>query len=167
MGDRIMKRYFLLLLPVAFLFGSVNLQAAEPSAEHLALAKKVVNQAGTVEGAKQGFWLVFEPNIDAMKAGGIPADAVMKIREAAEEFVETVFADGRFVDGIATIYTEKFSVDELKKLIAFNETPLGQKLIKELPSLLAEGAKMGEKLAAAETAKFEAKVSEIVRESQK
>ena len=166
MGGRIMNRYFLLSLSVALLIGGSNLHAAEPAAEHLALAKKVVVQAGTVETAKQGFWLVFQPNLDAMEAGGLSADAIAEIREAAEKFIDSVFADGRFVDGIAKIYTEKFTGEELQQLIAFNETPLGQKLNKELPSVMAEGAAMGEKLAGAETAKFEAKVTEIIKASQ-
>ncbi|WDP90682.1 MAG: DUF2059 domain-containing protein [Desulfobacter sp.] len=44
------------------------------------------------------------------------------------------------------IYGQRFSEDELKKLIAFYETPLGKKLLRELPAITKEGMQAGQQL---------------------
>jgi hypothetical protein len=44
---------------------------------------------------------------------------------------------------IATLYFERFSIEELQELTAFYETPAGRKLAKEGPELVEASAKVG------------------------
>lgn len=42
-------------------------------------------------------------------------------------------------------YAEAFTADELKQIRAFNESPTGRKAMSLLPSLMAQGAEIGQK----------------------
>lgn len=57
------------------------------------------------------------------------------------------FSDQQVVDLAIARYDENFSDDEIKQMIAFDQTPIGQKVIKVLPKLTAElqddGGKLG------------------------
>ena len=50
---------------------------------------------------------------------------------------------GGFRDLFYPIYHNHFTHQELKELIAFYKTPLGQKVLKELPLLTQEGMEAG------------------------
>lgn len=41
-------------------------------------------------------------------------------------------------DAIITLYAQRFTADELAQIAAFNDTPLGRKMIREMPALLSE-----------------------------
>ncbi len=45
---------------------------------------------------------------------------------------------------IAGVYDRHFSHDDIKALIAFYETPLGKKLLKELPAITQESLEVGQ-----------------------
>jgi hypothetical protein len=57
-----------------------------------------------------------------------------------------------FVDMIAYVYAENFTADDMRQMIAFFESPVGQKFVKKQPGLIAQsmaaGQKFGEILAA-------------------
>ncbi len=42
-------------------------------------------------------------------------------------------------------YTEEFTEQELKDLTAFYQTPLGQKTVQKMPSLMSKGAELGQR----------------------
>ena len=67
--------------------------------------------------------------------------------EAAKPSVEAIatdFADATFAElqadhfkiDVAAVYAESFDEDELKELIAFYQSPLGQKLLDRMPALM-------------------------------
>ncbi len=45
---------------------------------------------------------------------------------------------------IVSLYSNTFSAEELRQLAAFYRTPLGQKALKEMPRLTAQGAALGQ-----------------------
>lgn len=57
-----------------------------------------------------------------------------------------------FVDLIAYVYAENFAADDMRQMIAFFESPVGQKFVQKQPKLVAQsmavGQKFGELLAA-------------------
>jgi len=68
------------------------------------------------------------------------------IREEVNLIMEEEFFNNKTLANLMyPIYGERFSEDELKALIAFNKTPLGKKLIKEMPSITQEGMAAGQK----------------------
>ncbi|CAN5782438.1 hypothetical protein BH11PSE3_BH11PSE3_10460 [soil metagenome] len=56
------------------------------------------------------------------------------------------------VDAIAGVYAQHFSTEELAQITAFYDTPVGHKLVKEMPQILAETVAVaqtfGQKIAA-------------------
>ena len=51
---------------------------------------------------------------------------------------------GTFMDAMYPVYDRHFSADDLRQLIAFNATPLGQKLLRVLPQVTQEGMAAGQ-----------------------
>ncbi len=48
------------------------------------------------------------------------------------------------IDLILPIYSKHFTLEELEQLIAFNRTPLGQKVIAEMPMVMKESMSAGQ-----------------------
>jgi hypothetical protein len=49
-----------------------------------------------------------------------------------------------FESMIVDVYERHFSADELRQLIAFNQTPVGQKMIAEMPAVMQESSQAGQ-----------------------
>lgn len=112
----------------AALMLSFSAHAQEIGPEHLALAKKYVAMTDTghlyeriiVDTSKKSMDFLVQQN---------PAIAA-SIATAAKD-VATSYFDGNneLHDSFARIYAVRFSVEELNEIIAFYETPVGQKLL--------------------------------------
>ncbi|ULQ58265.1 DUF2059 domain-containing protein [Flavihumibacter rivuli] len=49
-------------------------------------------------------------------------------------------------DMLVKTYRDRFTLDEMKQLLAFYETPVGKKMLSELPSITNAGREQGEKI---------------------
>jgi hypothetical protein len=67
----------------------------------------------------------------------------------------------------AKLYEETFTEDEMKQLIAFYRTSLGQKMIDSLPQIMKKGAELGQAKVGAHIEELKAQVSARVEELQK
>jgi TonB family protein len=82
----------------------------------------------------------------------IPASSFAIISEEANKaFSESIDAPGGLMELYSELYHKYFSDDEIKQMLAFYASPIGQKSVAVLPLLakesLAIGQRMGEKLA--------------------
>jgi|GEM_PF-799757 len=50
-------------------------------------------------------------------------------------------------DAIITLYAQRFTADELAQIAAFNDTPVGRKMIREMPAILAETMSVAQTMA--------------------
>lgn len=50
-------------------------------------------------------------------------------------------------DAIIMLYAQRFTADELAQIAAFNDTPLGRKMIREMPALLSESMSVAQVMA--------------------
>lgn len=50
-------------------------------------------------------------------------------------------------DAIITLYAQRFTADELAQIAAFNDTPVGRKMIREMPALLSETMSVAQTMA--------------------
>ena len=64
-----------------------------------------------------------------------------------EEEVRQVFTAERMVEEIIPIYDKHLTEGEIKELIAFYETPVGQKFVAVQPQILKEAGEVGDRLA--------------------
>jgi hypothetical protein len=93
----------------------------------------------TLMDARGVFKRAIDSQISAAKATGtrIPP-------KFWDEVLKEIDPD-KFMDILIPIYDKHFSNDELEGLIAFYETPLGKKLISQLPQIMTDTAAAGDK----------------------
>jgi hypothetical protein len=85
------------------------------------------------------------PNIIAVirKANPrIPQSLIDELqKESREEFIKAL---PEFVEAIVTVYEANYSVDEIKQLRAFYESPLGRKITARTPQVLQQTQVLGQ-----------------------
>ena len=116
-------------------------QAADPVA--LAQAKALIERTGASALTQQIFATVMQRQRAALEAANpgksVAIGEIVGLMEA--EFAKQL---PTMVDAFATIYIKHFTAGELRELNAFYDSPLGRKLIKDLPALMQEGMAVGQ-----------------------
>jgi len=80
------------------------------------------------------------------------------------KWLKMVFSDATFESEIANVYAAFFTEQEIRELIAFYNTPLGQKSLKKLPEIMKQGAMIGAKHAEAHTGELKSMLMEAMKE---
>ena len=143
-----MKTKNFILLAAIALFSSfivtTNAHAVDPE------KKKVIKELLDVSGADQIAIMMGDAsskNITMLLRKQNP-DTPSRVFDAIDQEVKKVFEEemesGSFYELIYPIYAEKFSLDELKEILAFYKTPVGQKVTKELPAITQEAMMKGQ-----------------------
>jgi hypothetical protein len=74
----------------------------------------------------------------------IPPRALEIVRGTLDEEFKNAFASGgTFMHDLAAIWSRHFTHDEIVGLVTFYETPLGRKVVDNLPAITQEGAQAG------------------------
>jgi uncharacterized protein len=68
------------------------------------------------------------------------------------------------VDGIATVYANSFSVDELRQIEAFYRQPVGQKYLEKSPAILQQSVQIGQDTGRKATEALRARLTELLRQ---
>jgi len=143
-----MKKLFLCFL----LLISAHAAAAEGiSPEKKILIDKLVEQMGqsAVETGKQFSNLFIQNMSQSLKQAkpDIDPKAFDILEEEVKLLIHEIFVgSGALAEMMYPIYGKRFSEDELNQLIRFYSTPLGKKLVRELPAITREGIQAGQKL---------------------
>jgi len=90
-----------------------------------------------------------------------------KIENKIRDFYEKTIGWSSIKDDIAKLYAKYYTVDELKKLIEFYKTPLGQKTLKVTPKLSFEGQKLVRSKLQANMDKLKAILDKAVGKTEK
>ena len=122
-------------------------QTAQPrtiAPERLEAAHKLVRVTGAEKLARQMMHTLF-PQITDMLVRARPDKKEEITRLMREVGKEMVSAESMtvFTDFIARIYAEEFTTDELRKILAFYNTPVGKKLISRMPAILMRSQQAG------------------------
>lgn len=137
-----------------------------PTESHREAAKRLITVVRVVSTAKEAMFAVVERQLQALDQNGVSDESIGKIRQAASDLGEKIFSDGRFLEATIALYTKEFTEEEMKAIIAFYETPLGQKTLDKLPDLLQAGSKISEALAQEAMPTFHKKLEEILAAEQ-
>jgi uncharacterized protein len=123
--------------------GTVAAQA-QPSPAAVALAREVIlakGVGGMVEPVVRGV-------IEKVKDTFVPTNPNLtrELNEVAVVLHKELDAkgSGEVIDGMARVYAARFTEQELKDLLAFYKSPLGQKYLKEDPLAVDEGLKQAQ-----------------------
>jgi hypothetical protein len=137
----VMKTLKVTLLAALFLPAIVL--HAEPAAENLAAAQKLADAMGLKQQMSAGFNAMM-PMIDQI-SGKLQLDAAGKTELTGiyKEWFEKDLDQDKLRNNIINLYAETFTVQELDGLREFYHTPLGQKLLKEQPTITQRSAQLG------------------------
>jgi len=134
-----MKRFSAVIL-LAAIGMLIQPAAFADDASARALASKLIDLTGGKDNMKAGFSAVISNVIDNMQAHGLPQQGVDELKAAVDKwYAATInFEDVR--PKMIDAYLAHFSEDDLKGMLAFYQSPVGQKAIKNMPDVLREGA---------------------------
>lgn len=140
-----------LLLCVLILVSAQTVTAEDLSPAKKMLIDKLIEQMGqsTVDIGKQFSQLFIDSFSNTLKSAKPDIDprAFDILAQEVNKVIDEVFVDsGVLSEMMYPIYGQRFSESELKELIAFYGTPLGKKLIRELPAITQESMRAGQKL---------------------
>jgi hypothetical protein len=68
------------------------------------------------------------------------------------------------VDGIATVYANSFSVEELRQIEAFYRQPVGQKYLEKSQAILQQSVQIGQETGRKATEALRARLTELLRQ---
>ena len=135
------KGLFLTAVSMIMLFATVTSVYAQSdnNKEYRATLEKMMNLSGGLEVSK-----TMVPQMVSMMKQASPGTADAFWDDFAAKW-KTKFAD-RMVDLYVPIYQKYLTIDDLKDLIAFYETPIGKKLAEATPKMTVEGMQLGQKI---------------------
>ena len=146
-----LNRFLIILL---LLIGFASIQAQEvkaapklPSPEKVQVIKELLATTGSINIANQ----VMANLMNSLKPAfpGMPEatwDRLLKKMKAEE-----------LIDSLIAIYDRHFSTEDLQSALAFYRTAVGQRFIKELPTVMSESMAVGQEWG-------QKKAAELVRE---
>ena len=147
-------------------FLTVNLSCAqeiEKLSPSLELMKLLKFENTLINSSKLGF----APFLNQLKTKGMPEEAIQELKGVSDIYFKQVARDPDLKKEMAGIYEEKFNKDELKKLITFYKSPLGQKSLQILPEMTHAGGKLGKKYAEKYSENFKENLTRIMKKYQR
>lgn len=112
-------------------------QAQDFSDSHLAAAEELLTVTRVAE--------VTDSAIDTMlKAQINAAPALANYQDILREFLQENVSWNAVKEDVTRMYAESFTESELRELIEFNQTPVGQKSVRLMPELMEKGAALGQ-----------------------
>ncbi len=135
---------------------------AEPESSHRQAARELYEMGSPKELMTSAFESMFEPMLQNMREHGLDEEKVAKVKAAALRFATQVAEDPELVNRMITLYQEEFTEEELREIIRFHQTPVGQKALTSLPQLMQKGALVGQEIAERHQAQFQEELMEIL-----
>ena len=105
----------------------------------------------------------FAPFLNQLRKQGFPEAGIKEVKEASEVYFDQVASDPGLKKEMMELYEKEFTDLELKEIVAFYRTPLGQKALHRLPALSQSGAKLGEKYGLKPQAGFKEQMTRIMK----
>lgn len=128
-------------------------------------SKELVGLMQSKQSFVDAFMPVFGSQIkEALAAQGVPQEKIDRVLAAGQKLAENIVNDPAYIKALTDLYMEAFTESEIQDLITFYKTDIGQKLIKQLPLLTAQGALIGESLTNKHMAPFQAEMQAILSE---
>jgi hypothetical protein len=139
----------LLTFVIVFLFQAMSLAAAQPAADPEALreARAMMDKVGIDAIVKQQTAAIRSQVMAMVQSIDMGTDK----NELLDEFADKLAAElaarlPKYYDDTATVYARIFTLEELRQLNAFYDSPLGKKVIEKMPALLKECSELGQQM---------------------
>jgi hypothetical protein len=155
------------LFRVAGLFAAVLLltapaRAQSPSLESIAVAKELINTINLADQFKNLMPMIMKNLKPAIVQGRSEIDRdydamVPILLEASQARI------GELIEAVAIIYSSNFSAEELRAVIAFYKTPVGQKFLQKQPFMMQQTMTVGQKFGQSIAADMQKRMMEELR----
>jgi uncharacterized protein len=136
------------LMLVIALSGFIGMSRADETSDaKTANIKQLVEITGTTRIAEQFANTMSQQMFKLLKTArpDIPDRALTVMQtELMSIFSENIYSTGGLVDQIIPIYSKHFTNAEIEQLLAFYQTPLGQKVIAAMPQVMNESMLAGQ-----------------------
>lgn len=146
------------ILPIAMLSCLLHLGAQDAPApsSHQQAAHEFYRLIGGANTAEAG--------ADAMLSAMTSSNPQLaEYKDVIRKWYHKVFATTTFEKEVALLYTQFFTEQEIRELMAFYRTPVGQKALKTLPEIMKQAAMIGAKHAEANTEELRAMLTEAMK----
>jgi hypothetical protein len=157
-----MKHHALLVLILIAIFSQVRAD----DRSHREVAAKVVALVAGPETIRAGFYTVIDPMLDGMRKQGASAEFISDMRKAYDEWLSEDIKWSELSPLMEELYVKEFSESELTELHAFYCTPLGRKMMAQMPALMQKGALIGQTYAQSKQASLEQKIQAVQQKHQ-
>lgn len=124
---------------VMLLLAAPSASAQAPSSEYKATLEKMLELSGAMASAK-----AMVPQMIAMMKQQSPSVSAA-FWDGFQKKWEAKFGS-KLAELYVPIYQKYLKLDDLKKIVAFYESPAGKKLGASTPAMMAEGMQIGQKL---------------------
>lgn len=142
-----MRKQISIALLLGVWSGPMALRAADPAPDAATLP---ASDAGHDQKLKDIHRLL-EASQTTRQAGQMVEQMVQAIRQQHPDVPDNFWAEVQadvhpeaFMEKLVPIYDAHFSADDIREMIKFYESPIGQKLVKEQPSMMRESMKIGQ-----------------------
>ena len=125
-----------------------------PTAGQMAAARELLEVLHLQDVAAVGVKVALDQQIRA-------APQLEPFRAAMKEWASEIFSSEEAKTAFATLYASTFSESDLRQLIAFYRTPLGQRFANSQAALTEKGSEIGRTLATAHQAELMARLQRI------
>ncbi len=130
-----MRNLICLIVPVVMFVTGAQAQSAAPSPAQMKAAQDLI--------AVMDMEQVFNQGMETMLQAQINANPMLKeYEDILRGFMSKYLQWNELKSDYAKIYMDVFSEDELRQMVELYQTPLGKKMLKTLPDLLARGARL-------------------------
>ena len=132
------------LSAVLFLaLSGLSIQSAlADDASHRALASQLVDLTDGKAPMRASFDAVMDGIIQNMAQHGMPQEGVDEIKAAIDKWYAQQINFSDIQPKIVDAYEKEFSEDDLKQILAFYNSPIGQKTIKTMPLAMQQAAQI-------------------------
>jgi hypothetical protein len=156
----IMKRFSAVIFLAAL--GLLIKPALADETSQRALAAKLIDMTNGKDTMRAGFDAVIDTVIENMHQHGMPQAGVDEIKAAVNKWYDSEINFDDIRPKMVDLYVKDFSEDDLKQILAFYESPVGQKAIKNLPSVMREGAMIAQEYTKAKIPSLNAQLTPIL-----
>jgi len=130
-----MRNLICLIVPVVMFVTGAQAQSAAPSPAQMKAAEDLI--------AVMDMEQVFNQGMETMLQAQIKANPMLKeYEDILRGFMSKYLKWDELKSDYAKIYVDVFSEGELRQMVELYQTPLGKKMLKTLPDLLARGAQL-------------------------
>lgn len=132
-----MKRLTLVFIILAFGFAA-GAHAQQLSASHIEAVKELFRVMDLPKVTNQAIDLMLKAQTDANPQ-------LKQLEDVMRSFLNKYLSWESLEPQMVQMYGEAFTEPELRELIVFYRTPLGQKTVTRMPELMQKGATLGQK----------------------